>query len=156
MLICSLSIDLCVILHEVIVSLSVLSYGSSFQRSTLKDLSAEFKRHDSRSDGVLEREEFTECLVRFGFKLRKELQRDLCDSLSQADQERGSRSRRAVDYGDFVAALKAEHEAEGDSLGSLDRVKESVRRELKRGSGMMEVSSLLDTPLACIMLRDLH
>lgn len=91
---------------------------------------------------MLEREEFTECLVRFGFKLRKELQRDLCDSLSQADQERGSRSRRAVDYGDFVAAVKAEHEAEGDSLGSLDRVKESMRRELKRGSGMMEVSPL--------------
>jgi Ca2+-binding EF-hand superfamily protein len=108
----------------------------------LKDLSAEFKRHDTRSEGVLDREEFTDCLVRFGFKLRKELQRDLSDSLSQADQEKGSRSRRAVDYGDFVAAVKAEHEAEGAAVGSLDRVKEGMRRELKRGTGMQEVSLL--------------
>ena len=108
----------------------------------MRDLSAEFKRHDPRSEGVLDREEFTECLVRFGFKLRKELQRDLSDSLSQADQEKGSRSRRAVDYGDFVAAVKAEHEAEGDALGSLESVKESMRRELKKGSRMQEVSLL--------------
>lgn len=113
----------------------------------MRDLSAEFKRHDPRSEGVLDREEFTECLVRFGFKLRKELQRDLSDSLSHADQEKGSRSRRAVDYGDFVAAVKAEHEAEGDALGSLESVKESMRRELKKGSRMQEVS-LLPTHLS--------
>lgn len=110
----------------------------------MKDLSAEFKRHDLRAEGVLDREEFTECLIRFGFKLRKEVQRDLSEALSQSDQERdkGSRSRRAVDYTDFVTAVKAEHEGEGEALGSLDRLKEGMQRELKRGTGMAEVSAL--------------
>ena len=108
----------------------------------------------------MSKEEFIGCLTRFGFKLRREVERDLADSLTDQDRERErdregdrdrggdrdrdrERGRKGIDYNDFITALKAESDAEGQAEGLLERLRERMRRGAKRGAGMQEVSETL-------------
>ena len=113
-------------------------------------------RTDTRHEGRLSEEEFLGCLSRFGFKLRKEVERDLGDSLTdherekerdrgdRGDRDRGDRgergsARKGVDYNDFTAALKAENDAQDAAEGNLERLREQLGRDLSKGAGMQEV-----------------
>jgi hypothetical protein len=93
--------------------------------STVQDLLKEFKRSDYDQKGKLAKVEFLNCLSNFGFKLRKEIERDLVDSLT--DHEREGRTERGggkgVNYVDFISALNAEHDAENNADDTLDMLK---------------------------------
>ena len=118
----------------------------------MRDLKAEFKRTDIIQVGYLSSDEFIGCLSRFGFKLRKEVARDLADSLSHQNREKEKERERerernrsadrdgsGVDYGDFVAVLKAEIEAEEHVDGTLEGFRQRMRKEFKQEVDIKEV-----------------
>jgi Ca2+-binding EF-hand superfamily protein len=92
--------------------------------STVQDLHKEFKRSDYDQKGKLAKEEFLNCLSNFGFKLRKETERDLVDSLTDYERERGTeRGAKGVNYVDFISAVNAEHEADNNADDTMDMLK---------------------------------
>ena len=107
----------------------------------MKDISEEFRIHDTRLHGYLEREKFLSCLINFGFKLRTEVSRDLIESLTDhiRDKGRDSSGKKNIDYNDFTLALNAENEAEQDDEDSLEKLLERMKRKVKNVAGMQEV-----------------
>ena len=104
-------------------------------------MNEEFKIHDTRLHGYLEREKFLSCLINFGFKLRMEVSRDLVESLTDhiRDKGRDSSGKKNIDYNDFTLALNAENEAEQDDEDSLEKLLERMKRKVKNVAGMQEV-----------------
>jgi Ca2+-binding EF-hand superfamily protein len=114
--------------------------------STLRDLHSEFKRSDRRSQGVLDKGDFLSCLNRFGFKLRKSVEEDLGDSLSESERgsERGERGERGVNYLAFIAAIEAEQgDSDAEKGTTMDRLVKRLIRDTSTTS-MKELFTSLD------------
>jgi Ca2+-binding EF-hand superfamily protein len=111
-------------------------------RATVEEMSEEFKVLDTRLNGYLEREKFLLCIQNYGFKLRKEVARDLIESLTDHIRAKGreSNGKKNIDYNDFILALSVENEAGEDDEDSLEKLRERMKRKSKIVPGMQEVS----------------
>ena len=107
-------------------------------------MNAEFKIHDTRLHGYLEREKFLSCLINFGFKLRTGVSRDLIESLTDhiRDKGRDNNGKKNIDYIDFILALNVENEVEEDEEDSLEKLRVRMKIKAKNVPGMQEVSQV--------------
>ena len=105
-------------------------------------MNEEFKIHDTRLHGYLEREKFLSCLINFGFKLRTEVSRDLVESLTDhiRDENRKNNGKKNIDYNDFILVLSVENDVEEDDEDSLEKLRERMKKKVKNVPGMQEVS----------------
>ena len=105
-------------------------------------MNEEFKIHDTRLHGYLEREKFLSCLINFGFTLRTEVSRDLVESLTDhiRDKNRENSGKKNIDYNDFISVLNVENEAEDDDEDSLEKLRVRMKKKVKNVPGMQEVS----------------
>lgn len=105
-------------------------------------MNEEFKIHDTRLHGYLEREKFLSCLINFGFKLRMEVSRDLVESLTDhiRDKNRENNGKKNIDYNDFILVLNIENEVVDDDEESLEKLRERMKKKVKNVPGMQEVS----------------
>lgn len=117
-----------------------LSYCSC--RATVEEMSEEFKVIDTRLNGYLEREKFLLCIQNYGLKLRKEVARDLIESLTDHIRVKGKEGngKKNIDYNDFILALNVENEAAEDDEDSLEKLQERMKRKSKIVPSMQEVS----------------
>ena len=95
-----------------------------------------------------------ECLTRFGFRLPRDVERDLADSLSKEEDR-----KKVIDYGDFIEAVKTEqdngdHQERTKVIGTRDtdllvdkirkRMEETLGSETNSTKRAKEVFSEID------------